>query len=55
MSKESCMNCAHKDRCLIRSAAIFHLYIQTGRYEEAKDAQICMDIRENCNSWEAKE
>ena len=55
MKTKSCLNCAHKERCLIRSCAIFHLYIQTGRYEEVKFAQESLDIASDCIAWEEKE
>ena len=55
METKSCMNCAHKERCLIRSTTIFHLYIQTGRYDEVKLAQENLDISDTCIAWEAKE
>ena len=55
MENKSCLTCAHKERCLLRSLTIFLLYIKNNRLEEAEHAQQNMDVSADCNSWEAKE
>lgn len=54
MKKTSCLTCAYKHRCLKRSQALFHLYIQTGRYDEAELARESLDIGADCTVWEEK-
>ena len=49
--KESCMNCARRDACLLRSAAIFELFIVTGREDMVPDAKKHLSIRPSCTSW----
>ena len=55
MEDKSCLNCAHKDRCLLRSTTIFCMLIQTGRLDEVANAQENLDISAACNIWELKE
>lgn len=55
MEDKSCLNCAHKDRCLLRSTTIFCMLIQTGRLDEVADAQDNLDISADCKIWEGKE
>lgn len=51
----NCLNCAHKDVCLRRSAEIFLLYIVTGRYDEVEDARKNYSLFANdCEAWQAK-
>lgn len=50
--QKSCLTCSHKAVCLKRSMAIFMLYIQTGRYDEVKDAQEHFDVSSDCQNWE---
>lgn len=51
--KESCLNCAHKDGCLMRSMMIFQLFIVTGRDNMVREAKENMNIRPNCNNWKS--
>ncbi len=49
--EKSCLTCGHRDVCLQRGLAIFMLFIQTGRYEEAEDAGAYLDISGQCNHY----
>ena len=49
--KRSCMFCQHKDVCIQRSAALFMLYIQTGRYDEVEDGRKHLDVSAECSSF----
>lgn len=49
---KSCLNCVHREVCLQRGLAIFMLFIQTGRYEEAEYAKADLDISGECNHYE---
>ena len=51
-TEKSCLNCLHKSVCLIRGMALFQLYIQTGRYDEAASARDRLNICTDCASWE---
>lgn len=53
--KESCLNCARKDGCLLRSTTIFQLFIATGRYDMVQEAREHMSIRASCTNWKLKE
>lgn len=55
MENKSCLNCIHKDRCLLRSTTIFCMLIQTGRLDEVADAQEKLDISADCTIWEENE
>lgn len=49
--EKSCLTCQKKHTCLKRGAAIFLLFIQTGRYEEAREAQENANIAGECESY----
>ena len=49
--EKSCLTCIHKDVCIKRSTTIFMLFIQTGRYDEVKDAQANLDVSSACENW----
>ena len=51
----SCLCCAHKDVCVKRSMAVFTLFIQTGRYDEVKEAQKNLNIGVDCENWRKTE
>jgi len=51
MEKESCLNCRHKDVCIMRSITIFELFIVTGREAEVGDAQKSLNIRNTCKHY----
>ena len=55
MTNHSCLRCVHEDVCIKRSMAVFTLFIQMGRYDEAKEAQKDLDIGVNCENWEGAE
>lgn len=48
---KSCLTCEHRDVCLQRGLALFLLFIQTGRYEEAEYAKAGMDISAQCDHY----
>lgn len=48
---ENCLNCTHRDVCLMRSMAIFQMFIVTGRYDEVRTAQETLNIRPTCANW----
>lgn len=49
--EKNCLTCIHKDVCIKRSTTIFALFIQTGRYDEVKDAQANLDVSSDCENW----
>ena len=49
--KEACVNCKHKNGCLRRDAAIFFLFIATGRDYMVPEARESMNIRPSCDHW----
>lgn len=51
MKERSCLSCPHKEVCIKRSMVVFSLFIQTGRYDEVKDAQKNLDIGADCENW----
>lgn len=51
-SVKSCLTCEHREVCLQRGLAIFLLFIQTGRYEEAEYAKADLDISGECSHYE---
>lgn len=53
--EESCLNCARKAGCLLRSTTIFQLFISTGRYDMVPEAKEHMNIRASCTNWKLKE
>lgn len=53
--KESCLNCAHKTGCLLRSITIYQLFIATGREHMAAEARENMNIQPSCTNWKWKE
>lgn len=53
--KESCVNCKHRNGCLRRDAAIFFLFIATGRDYMVPEARESMNIRPSCDQWAPQE
>ena len=49
------MNCKHKNGCLRRNAAIFFLFIATGRDDMVPEARENMNIRSSCDQWAPQE
>lgn len=52
--EKSCLTCEKKYTCLKRGAVIFLLFIQTGRYKEAPEAQENMSIADGCEGYVQK-
>ena len=51
---KSCLTCEHRDVCLQRGLALFMLFIQTERYEEAESAKAGLDISSQCDHYKAE-
>lgn len=52
---KSCLTCRHKHVCLQRGMAIFMLFINTHRYDEAEAAEENLDVSAGCQNYEVKE
>ena len=50
-AEKCCQTCAHQHVCLKRGLAIFMLFIQTGRYDEAQTARDTLNIGATCTDW----
>lgn len=55
MEKESCQNCRHMKGCIMRDAAIFQLFIVTGRDQGVPEAREKLNIRPSCPNWKQAE